>query len=192
MTVRYLRAEELARFAGVAKSTVLAAIRRGEITSSRTVGRGTRISLDAARSYLESRGCPIPGELREARTSTIAVVTENVETVDAIRKAARSSWTVVGSTEAYATLLWVGAHVPALVVVDLGMSLLHPFEVIRALRTSPALGGSRVVAVGSNPDLLTAARVLGAADAVSLQDLEAVSRTLIRETPREQFAENSA
>lgn len=176
--VRYLRAEELARYAGVAKSTVLAAIRRGEIASSRTVGRGTRISLEAARNYLESRGCQIPGELREAGTSTIAVVTESTEVVDLVRSASRARWSVVGGREAYATLLWIGAHAPALVVVDLGMVLLHPFEVLRTLRSSTSLLASRIVAIGNCPELLAAARVMGAAEAVSTSDIDALARVL--------------
>jgi excisionase family DNA binding protein len=185
MSVRYLRAEELARLAGVAKSTVLAAIRRGEITSSRTVGRGTRIAIESARTYLQSRGCPIPDELREPRETTVAVVTEREDVVALVRAVARASWTVVGGTEAYATLLWIGVNAPAMVVVDLDMSLLHPFEVLRALREHAGLAGARVVAVGSQGELVAAARVVGAMAAASLDDRLGIARILGRELPRD-------
>lgn len=181
MTVRYLRAEELARFANVAKSTVLAAIRRGEIPSSRTVGRGTRISLDAARAYLTRRGAPIPDTLRESNASTIAVVTERSELIERVRAASHASWTVTGSPETYATLLWIGTHAPAIVVVDLDMVLLPAFEVLRAVRSHPTLVGARLVAIGSLPELVRAARELGANDAALHGDDDALARALLRE-----------
>jgi excisionase family DNA binding protein len=186
MMVRYLRAEELVRLAGVAKSTVLAAIRRGEIASSRTVGRGTRISVATARAYLESRGCPIPNELREPRSSTIAVVTERADTVEQVRGAARASWTVTGGTEPYATLLWIGAHAPAIVVVDLGMALVPPFEVIRAVRASDLPADTRVLALGYGEEILAAARAVGASDGVRARNDEALARALCHEGPSEQ------
>jgi excisionase family DNA binding protein len=185
MTVRYLRAEELARFAGVAKSTVLAAIRRGEIPSSRTVGRGTRIPYETARAYLESRGCPIPSELREASATAIAVITESDDVVARVRTASNAAWTVKGSREAYATLLWIGTHAPRVIVVDLGMSLLHQFEALRALRAQPLLAASRLVATGSTDELLAAALACGAHVAVRANDIDGLSRALAQEVGQE-------
>jgi excisionase family DNA binding protein len=165
MTVRFLRAEELARHAGVAKSTVLAAIRRGEIESSRTVGRGTRIALDTARRYLEGRGRPIPPELRNEGAWYVAVITEDPDLISLVRRSVPGSWLVSGSRESYGTLLWIGTHAPGVIVVDLDAALLHPYEIIRAVRSQPALAASRVVALGSHLEALQLARVLGANDA---------------------------
>jgi excisionase family DNA binding protein len=178
MTNRYLRAEELARYAGVAKSTVLAAIRRGEIASSRTVGRGTRISVETARAYLESRGCPIPHELREASAWSVAVLTDDASMVDVVRKACGASWTVAGGPESYATLLWIGAHTPRTVVVDLSMAMINPCEVIRALRAQKALAGCRVVALGGTAEMATAAKAMGADDVATGKDPLALARAI--------------
>ena len=195
MTTRYLRAEELARFAGVAKSTVLAAIRRGEIVSSRTVGRGTRISMDSARSYLAERGAEIPDELREVRATSIAVVTEDPMLATRIKSLLNSEWSVTGSPAAYATLLWIGEHSPASVVVDLTMAMLNPFEVIRAVRAMRP--STWVLAVGPSKQLFDAAMAVGASDAVESNQIEALTLALTkrpeasveRESPIEEHAE---
>ncbi|MBK8693788.1 MAG: excisionase family DNA-binding protein [Deltaproteobacteria bacterium] len=53
---RLLHAGEVARLAGLHKTTVLQAVRRGEIRASRTVGRSVRIALPDATAFLQSRG----------------------------------------------------------------------------------------------------------------------------------------
>lgn len=180
MPTRYLRAEELARHADVAKSTVLAAIRRGEIRSSRTLGRGTRISLESAREYLSKRGRDVPEELREARVSSVAVLTENRQLFDRVREACESTWIVAGDRTAYSTLVWIGTHTPATVVVDLDMALLNPFEVIRCLRTRPDMRPPRIIATGCNATTVAAARALGASEAVGADDGSALQHALRR------------
>jgi excisionase family DNA binding protein len=178
MKTRYLRAEELARFAGVAKSTVLAAIRRGEIPSSRTVGRGTRIAVETARHYLESRGRAVPAELREQRATAIAVVTEDGGLLTRLREHVHAGWSVSGSARTYATLLAVGADAPAVVVVDLSMALMNPFDVIRGIRA--ARPSTWIVAMGSQRQLIDAALAAGASDSVDGTDSDALARTFSR------------
>ncbi len=174
MNTRYLRAEELARFAGVAKSTVLSAIRRGEIPSSRTVGRGTRIAVETARHYLESRGRAVPEELREQRATAISVVTENDSLPQRIRAFVSEGWSVSGSPRAYSSLVAIGAESPAMVVVDLALSLLNPFEVIREIRS---FGPSTwIVALGGNRALFDAAVAVGASEAIDPSDSDALGR----------------
>jgi excisionase family DNA binding protein len=179
MSTRYLRAEELARMAGLAKSTVLAAIRRGEIRSSRTLGRGTRIPFDSAREYLTQRGRDVPDELREARASAIAVITEQSSVTERVRALAQPNWTVNGCG-AYATLLWVGAHAPAWVVVDLEMALMNPFPVVRALAALGPRAPANIVAISTRPEMLAAAQALGATLTLLSHEFDALNRALTR------------
>jgi excisionase family DNA binding protein len=178
MKTRYLRAEELARFAGVAKSTVLAAIRRGEIPSSRTVGRGTRIAVETARHYLESRGRSVPHELREQRATAIAVISEDASLLSRLRDHVHAGWSVSGSPRTYATLLAVGADAPAIVVVDLALTLMNPFDVIRGIRA--ARPATWIVAIGSQRPFGEAAVAAGASDSIDGADADALARAFSR------------
>ena len=92
--VKLLHAEELARLAGVHKSTVLLAIRRGELRASRTAGRSARIAPEDARAYLRMREKPIPAEL-EAHGG-VARVAVLIDGDDAAPLAAAVVWVVAG------------------------------------------------------------------------------------------------
>ncbi len=179
---RYLRAEEVARLAGVAKSTILAAIRRGDLEASRTLGRGTRISFAAARSYLARRGVEVPPELQDQRESRIAVVTDRDDILGAVRAVAGERADLHG-TGAYATLLWTGAAAPTLVLLDLELTSFPALDVLIALRRHAQDSSKCVLAFGGSDVLRDAAVKLGAdrvaVDAVSgLRELEDLRRAV--------------
>ena len=179
--VKLLHAEELARLAGVHKSTVLLAIRRGELRASRTAGRSARIAPEDARGYLRSRNKPIPVEL-EARggITQVAVLTESAEIVALVRQAMPEGTELLGDAGLYGSLIAVGASVPAAVVIDLDMNFMNPVTLLRALRGSPTLRSARFLAVGLRDDLFGAARSAGAEVAVVKVDQKGLSETLQR------------
>ncbi|MBI5516909.1 MAG: excisionase family DNA-binding protein [Deltaproteobacteria bacterium] len=176
--MKLLHAEELARLAGVHKSTVLLAIRRGELNASRTVGRSVRIHPEDAVRYLQARGCAIPPELRSPGLH-VHVVSEDPEVPRWLAKVAPAG-VEVHAGDPYHLLIQVGAEGPPLVVVDLDLASMNPVQVVRALRASPGLGDTRVVAIGAQNDLFWAARSAGAAASVRRDDPEGL-KTVLRQ-----------
>lgn len=163
MSNKLLHAEELAKLAGVHKSTVLLAIRRGELRASRTVGRSARIAPEDARAYLRSREKPIPAELEPSGGVVYAgVVTESLEIANLVKQAVPAGVQFIGDGDVYASLIAVGAHAPQVVVVDVDITFLNPLVLIRALRAATQLKGSKIVTLGLRDELFSAARVAGA------------------------------
>lgn len=171
-TQRLFHAEELARMAGVHKSTILLAIRRGELHASRTVGRSARISAEDARKYLAERNKPIPAELdQHVGRMTVAVLTENPDIMGMVQKAAPEGVDLLTATTLYGALIAIGCRAPDVLVVDLDLIFMNPVSLIRALRNSPALRSAYVIGVGIRDDLFGAARTAGAhAVAVTIND----------------------
>ena len=162
MAVKLLHAEELARLAGVHKSTVLLAIRRGELRASRTAGRSARIAPEDARSYLRSRSRPVPPDLAASEPAPrVAVVTESQEVLALVRSALPDGAELLGG-DVYAALIAVGAHAPQVVVIDLDLAFMNPTVVIRALRAAPDVRQMKIIAVGLRDEMFTAARAAGA------------------------------
>jgi excisionase family DNA binding protein len=178
---KLLHAEELARLAGVHKSTILQAIRRGDLHASRTVGRSARITPEDAKAYLLARGKLVPDELSNSATlTTIAVLTENAEVHTIVRQAAPAHSDMVGSESLYGSMIAVGARAPAIVIVDLDVVFMNPIALLRSLRAITALRASTLVAVGLRDDLFAAARAAGAAHTVTKIDHTALSNVLRR------------
>lgn len=162
MSNKLLHAEELARLAGVHKSTVLLAIRRGELRASRTVGRSARIAPEDARSYLRSRERPIPSELEPSGGVVYAgAVTESLEIAQMVKQAVPEGVQFLGDGDVYASLISIGAHAPSVIVVDVDITFLNPLVLIRSLRAATQLKASKIIAVGLRDELFTAARAAG-------------------------------
>jgi excisionase family DNA binding protein len=177
--IRLLHAEELARMAGVHKSTILLAIRRGELHASRTVGRSARITPEDARKYLLDKGKTIPPKLAlELDKVSLAVLTESPEVVAMVHRAAPEGVEFVTRGSLYGSLVSVGARTPQVVVVDLDLLFMNPIALIRALRTADVLRGTTVIAVGLRDDLFGAARAAGAHNVVLKIDTRSLAEVL--------------
>lgn len=178
---KLLHAEELARLAGVHKSTVLLAIRRGELKASRTAGRSARISPDEARSYLRKRNRPIPIELElEGGVQRVAVVTESHEVVGLVRAALPDGAELIGGTDLYGSLVAIGAGNPAAIVLDLDLVFMNPVILVRAFRNAPGLRKARIVGLGLRDELFAAARSAGADHAMVKVDQRGLADVLRR------------
>ena len=179
--VKLLHAEELARMAGVHKSTVLLAIRRGELRASRTAGRSARIAPEDARAYLRSRNRVIPPEL-EARGGTVqvAVLTDNPDVLAVVQQAVPDGSELIGTADLFESLILVGASTPTALVLDLDMVFMNPVALIRALRSAASLRGAHIIAVGLRDDLFGAARTAGASDVIIKIDARTLTDVLHR------------
>lgn len=179
--VKLLHAEELARLAGVHKSTVLLAIRRGELRASRTAGRSARIAPEDARAYLRMREKPIPAELEaHGGVARVAVLTESADVISLVRQALPEGTEIVGEPDISSTLLAIGAGAPVALVVDLDIQFFNPAALLRSLRASPLLRSTRILAVGLRDELFSAARSSGAEAAIEKVDQRTLSDTLRR------------
>ena len=175
----FLRAEELARLAGVHKSTVLLAIQRGELRASRTAGRSTRISPEDAGAYLRSRGCPVPPDLEPPILLEVAVVSESAEVVETVRGSMPRGAVLSGGDGLYARLVAIGASTPACVVVDLDVLFLNPIELLHVLRANRKLEGVPLLAVSRTDELFRAALSAGATVTLLLGDSKNLADVLV-------------
>lgn len=160
---KLLNADELARYANVHKSTVLLAIRRGELRASPTEGRSSGIRIDDARDYLRSREVPIPQELlTDEAVSRVGVLTESLEILSLMRRALPPNTELVGGSDLKASLVLFGTQAMASVVLDLDVTFMNPIAVIRSLRASEHYKPTRIAVLGLRDESFSAARAAGA------------------------------
>lgn len=161
--MKLLHAEELARLANVHKSTVLLAIRRGELKASRTAGRSARIAPEEARSYLLKRRCVVPPELEHrGGLAVVALLSDAPEIVNLVRAAVPAGVELLHEQDFYSAMISIGSAAPDVIVVDLDLAFLNAPMIIRALRSSPHLSGARIIAIGLRDEYFAAARTAGA------------------------------
>lgn len=161
--MKLLHAEELARLANVHKSTVLLAIRRGELKASRTAGRSARIAPEEARAYLLKRHCEVPPELEHrGGVAVVTLLSDAPEIVSLVRGTVPQGVELQHEQELYSALISLGATPPDVIVVDLDLAFLNAPMIIRALRASPHLSNARIVAIGLRDEYFAAARAAGA------------------------------
>lgn len=179
--MKLLHAEELAKLANVHKSTVLLAIRRGELKASRTAGRSARIAPEEARAYLVKRHCEVPPEL-EARggLSVVALLSETAEIVNLVRSAVPNGVALEHELNLYSAMISLGATVPDVIVVDLDLPFLSAPMIIRALRNSPQLSDVRIIAIGLRDEYFAAAKSAGAHETFIKVDLKGIAAGITR------------
>lgn len=158
---KLLHAEDLAKLAGVHKSTVLLAIRRGEMPASRTAGRSARIEIEDARAYLEQRGRPVPPELAAQAPLALGLVTDSADVVTLCQAVLPKGVGLLGDANLYQSLTQIGARLPQVIIVDLDMLFLNPIMLLRTLREFPGLRGAHLAGIGVRDDLFSAARSVG-------------------------------
>lgn len=155
---RLIHAGELARLAGLHKTTVLQAVRRGEIRVSRTVGRSVRIAMADAATFLHTRGIvldealPAPPEPRR-----VVFVTERADAHRRFADNVPPHWALGAHLGLYDTLLSLGAQVPTAVALDLDLLGINPVHLVQALRADPRLSQVPLFALSHHDPLPDAA-----------------------------------
>ncbi len=145
---KLMHAGELARLAGLHKTTVLQAVRRGEIRVSRTVGRSVRIALADAAAFLGSRGITLADALATpTEPRRVVLLTERADLHRRFAESLPHGWSLTPHQDLYDALLALGACAPAALVLDLAMVGLNPDALARAIRTNPALGRVPLLAI---------------------------------------------
>ncbi len=149
---KLMHAGELARLAGLHKTTVLQAVRRGEIRVSRTVGRSVRIALADAAAFLGSRGITLADALSTpTEPRRVALLTERADLHRRLAEALPHGWSLAPHQDLYDALLTLGVHRPAALVLDLDLVGLSPDALTRAIRADPALGPVPLLALSRFP-----------------------------------------
>ncbi|TAK29679.1 MAG: DNA-binding protein [Myxococcaceae bacterium] len=169
---RLLHAGEVARLAGLHKTTVLQAVRRGEIRASRTVGRSVRIALPDAAAFLQSRGIAL-AEASAAPTEprTVAVLTEDPEVLRRFGEHLPTRWQLAAHQGLYDDLITLGLRPPSAIVVDLDLLGLNPLAILRSLRAHPALGHVPLLALSQGEAPLIGALAHGAEVALKASEV---------------------
>jgi excisionase family DNA binding protein len=168
---KLLHAGEVARLAGLHKTTVLQAVRRGEVKASRTVGRSVRIALPDAVAYLQSRGISLAvAKTAPSEPNTVVVLTEQPEVHRRFGELLTSAWRLSPHHGLYADLLTLGLRPPAAVVVDLDLLGLNPLAIVRALRADAVLGQLPLLALSQVDAPLAGAVAHGAEVALRAAD----------------------
>jgi excisionase family DNA binding protein len=160
---KLLHAGEVARLAGLHKTTVLQAVRRGEIRASRTVGRSVRIALPDAAAFLQSRGISIAvASVAPAEPRTVVVLTEDPEVLHRFGEHLPTRWRLAVHQGLYDDLLTLGLRPPSAIVVDLDLLGLNPLALLRSLRAHPVLGLVPILAIAQGEAPLIGALAHGA------------------------------
>lgn len=168
---KLLHAGEVARLAGLHKTTVLQAVRRGEIKASHTVGGSVRIALPDAAAFLHSRGIAFSvTQAAPAEPRTVVVLTENAEVHRRFGESLLPSWQLVPFRGLYDDLLTLGLRPPSAIVVDLDLLGLNPIALFRSLRAHPALGLAPIMALSHSTAALAGAVAHGAEVALLASD----------------------
>jgi excisionase family DNA binding protein len=168
---KLLHAGEVARLAGLHKTTVLLAVRRGELKASRTVGRSVRIALPDAVAFLQSRGI----SLAVAKTSpseprVVVVLTEQAEVHRRFGELLGAAWRLSPRNGLYDDLITLGLRPPAAVVIDLDVLGLNPLAIVRVLRAHAVLGQVPLLALSQVDAPLAGAVAHGAEVALRAGD----------------------
>ncbi|MDB4932317.1 MAG: hypothetical protein JWM10_4801 [Myxococcaceae bacterium] len=170
-TPKLLHAGEVARLAGLHKTTVLQAVRRGEVKASRTVGRSVRIALPDAVAYLQSRGISLAvTRTAPSEPNAVVVLTEQAEVHRRFGEILSSAWRLGPHHGLYEDLLTLGLRPPAAVVVDLDVLGLNPLAIVRALRAHAVLGQLPLLALSQTDAPLAGAVAHGAEVALRAGD----------------------
>ena len=169
---KLLQAGEVARLAGLHRTTILLAVRRGEIRASRTVGRSVRITLPDAAAYLLTRGISLTVDSSTpTEPRTMVVLTEQAEVHRRVGEALPPTWQLVPHHGLYEDLITLGHRPPSAVVLDLDVLGLNPLAVLRALHVSDVLGQVPVLALSQVDGPLAGALAQGAEFALRASDL---------------------
>lgn len=168
---KLLHAGEVARLAGVHKSTVLQAVRRGDLRASRTVGRSVRVALPDAAAFLLARGVSLSEAVdAPAAPRTVALLTEHPEVHQRFGELLPAPWVLVPHQGLYDDLLSAGRFPPAVTVVDLDLLGLNPMAILRSLRAHGVLGRGPILALSQGDTALEAAVAHGAEAALRASD----------------------
>jgi excisionase family DNA binding protein len=168
---RLLHAGEVARLAGVHKTTVLQAVRRGELRASRTVGRSVRIALPDAAAYLLTRGISVTvANAQPAEPRVLVLLTEHPEVHAAFGELLPGTWRLCPFRGLYDDLLTVAVHGPAAIVVDLDVLGLNPVAILRSLRVHASLSRAAIFALSQDDAALEGALAHGADAALRAAD----------------------
>lgn len=158
--MKFLRAEQLARLAGVRKGVVLSDIRRGALAASFTAGRSARVALADARRYVAERGAPVPPELTEPAAAVVwMVLGDDPARRHALRELAPRG-VAVFDAEVYEGLCAAGVRAPRRVLLDLDRAALGPRALLTALAS--LLPRPEVIALSDHPEERALALALGA------------------------------
>ena len=168
---KLLHAGEVARLAGLHKTTVLQAVRRGEIRASRTVGRSVRITLPDAAAFLLSRGISLTvSSAAPTEPRSVVVLTERAEVHQRFGEALPPAWRLAPHHGLYDDLLTLGHNPPSAIVLDLDVLGLNPLAILRAVQAHATLGAVPVLALSQLEAPLDGARAHGAAFALHAAD----------------------
>lgn len=166
-----IHAGELARLAGLHKTTVLLAVRRGELKVSRTVGRSVRIAWPEAVAFLEARGVSLAARGEPAPgTRSLVVLSEQTDVHPFFARLLPAPWSLAPRRDLYEDLLSLSVSPPGAIVLDLDLLGLNPLAVLRALRSHPTLGAVPALALSRFEAPLADAEAHGARVALRAAD----------------------
>lgn len=182
--MRYLTTGQVAKACQVSIVTVKKWIEGKGLRAFRTPGGHFRVAADELQRFLVAHRFPSEHE----EPPRILVVDDDPSVVEALIEAFRAAFPsskLEGASDGYEGLIKVGMFRPHLLALDLRMPGLDGFEVCRRIRSDPATGETKILAVTAYPEESAGERALRCgADAffakpLALTELMAEARRLI-------------
>lgn len=145
---------EIAKFCGVAPSSILKWINEGRIKAGITPGGHRRVTGTDVLAFLKECGMPIPTEL--ATRKKVLLVDDDPEVLSCLEKAFRrhsSLFQVQSSRTGTEALIAIGRETPDLVVLDIVLPGMDGIEVCRILKAAPKTREIRIIGISGQREL---------------------------------------
>lgn len=150
-----LTTAETAKLLGVSVRTAQLLIEGGSVPSWKTPGGHRRVYRDDIEALIEGRSAPVAASVR-------VIVAAPADRAEAYRTLFETSAECAADVyeDPFAALLAIGNARPHAVIVDLADGDASRAALLRSLATNPAVGNSRILAVGGDEPPAAAERVI--------------------------------
>lgn len=143
---------QVAEICGVAPSTVIHWVNRGQLSAYRTPGRHRRVQVSGLLIFLKKYGMPVPQELTggPAERKKVLIVDDDAQVAGMVKKAflRRSAFFEPRAvTDGIEALVLVGQWRPDLVVLDVVMPVVDGLKVCASLKSDPQTRHIRIIAI---------------------------------------------
>ena len=160
---------DIAKYCDVNLRTVIRWVNKGSLKAYKLPGRGNnRIKVTDFLAFLVENGMPIPDELKPISRKAL-IVDDEASYANAIKRVlSKRDFDCRIANGGFQAGLMLTSEQPTVMTLDLSMPGLDGFEVIKFVRQTAAVAGTKILVISAlNDDALQQAIALGADAALS-------------------------
>ena len=153
---------EVAKYCHVTADTIRKWAEAGRITVFKTPGGHRRIRREDLVQFLRENSIPVHGDLSAAGVRILIIDPDRTvaQVVRRLLDRARTPFHIESAYDAFEAGRLVAGFQPDIIFVDLRLSGIDPLDVIRRIKDTPDLSGTRIIAVAAAEDREIANRSL--------------------------------